>query len=122
MYRFTKYLPVKYTRFIKNADKITVRMLLNHTSGIPEYNSHPKYTAYVILNPTKIYKPENALELLKNEEPLFPPGTKYRYTNTNFLLLAMIADVITGDHGKYIRQKIFQPLQLTNSYYDPFQI
>ena len=115
----TKYLPVKYTRFIKNADKITVRMLLNHTSGIPEYNSHPKYTAYVILNPTKIYKPENALELLKNEEPLFPPGTKYRYTNTNFLLLAMIADFITGDHGRYIRQKIFQPLQLTNSHYDP---
>lgn len=118
---FKKYLPEKYTRFIKNADKITVRMLLNHTSGIPEYNSHPKYTAYVILNPTKIYKPENALEFIKDEKPLFEPGARYRYTNTNFLLLAMIADIITGDHGKYIRKKIFQPLQLNNSYYDPMR-
>ncbi|HEY5824814.1 MAG TPA: serine hydrolase domain-containing protein, partial [Cyclobacteriaceae bacterium] len=37
----TKYLPEKYSRYISDADKITVRMLLNHTSGIPEYNQIP---------------------------------------------------------------------------------
>jgi D-alanyl-D-alanine carboxypeptidase len=116
---FTKYLPVKYSQYIQHADKITMRMLLNHTSGIPEYNSNPKYTGYVVLNPTKIFPIEEVLAFLKDEAPQFAPGNKYRYTNTNYLILAMIADVITGDNGKYIRENIFQPLQLLNSFYDP---
>jgi D-alanyl-D-alanine carboxypeptidase len=116
---FTKYFPPKYSQYIQNAGKITVRMLLNHTSGIPEYNSNPKYTGYVILNPTKVFPIEEVFEFLKDEEPQFAPGSKYRYTNTNFLILAMIVDIITGDNGKYIRENIFQPLQLNNSFYDP---
>lgn len=115
----TKYLPEKHTRFIKNANKITVRMLLNHTSGVAEYNSHPKYTSYVILNPLKVFPVENTLEFLKDEAPQFIPGSHYRYTNTNFLLLAMMADVITGDHSLYIRQKILHPLKMNHSYYNP---
>ena len=88
----TKYLAAKHTRYIKDADKITVRMLLNHTSGIAEYISHPKYTEYVILQPTKVFPVEDALQLLKGEEPQFAPGSRYTYTNTNYLLLAMIGD------------------------------
>lgn len=115
----TKYLAQKHTRFIKDADKITVRMLLNHTSGIAEYISHPKYTEYVILQPTKVFPVEDALQFLKGEEPQFAPGSRYTYTNTNYLLLAMIGDVITGNHAKYIAQHIFQPLQMKHSYYHP---
>lgn len=118
----TKYLPEKHTRLIQNANKITVRMLLNHTSGVAEYNSHPKYTSYVVLNPLKVFPIEDVLQFLKDEEPQFVPGSKYRYTNTNFLLLAMIGDIITGDHSKYIRQNIFQPLQMNHSYYQPKKI
>src|SRR5690349_13268969 len=51
----TKYLAAKHTRYIKDAAKITVRMLLNHTSGIAEYISHPKYVEYVLLQPTKVF-------------------------------------------------------------------
>ena len=115
----TKYLAAKHTRYVKDADKITVRMLLNHTSGIAEYISHPKYTEYVILQPTKVFLVEDALQLLKGEEPQFAPGSRYTYTNTNYLLLAMIGDVITGNHAKYIAQHIFQPLQMKHSYYHP---
>ncbi len=115
----TKYLAVKHTRYIKDADKITVRMLLNHTSGIAEYISHPKYVQYVLLQPTKVFPVEDALQLLKGEEPQFPPGSKYTYTNTNYLLLAMIGDAITGNHAKYIAQHIFQILQMKHSYYHP---
>jgi len=113
----SKYLPKKYLDILKNDDKITVRMLLNHTSGIPEYNSDPEYTSMVILNPTKIIKMEEAMKCLKDEEPQFEPGSKYRYTNTNYYLLTVIGDVITGDHAKYIDQKILQPLQLKNTFY-----
>ena len=48
---------------------------------------------------------------------MFEPGTKHSYSNTNYLLLAMIADVITGDHAKYMVEKIFKPLGLNHTFY-----
>ena len=113
----SKYLPRKYLDLIKNEDKITVRMLMNHTSGIPEYNSDPEYTAKVILNPTKLLKMEDIINCIGDEEPQFEPGTKYKYTNTNYFLLTVIGDVISKDHAKYIEQTIFKPLQLNNTFY-----
>jgi D-alanyl-D-alanine carboxypeptidase len=49
----------------------------------------------------------------------YAPGSKYQYTNTNYLLLAIIADRSTGDHAAYIRKHIFEPLQMQHSWYDP---
>ncbi|PSR54753.1 D-alanyl-D-alanine carboxypeptidase [Adhaeribacter arboris] len=113
----SKYLPQEYNHLIKNIDQITVRMLLNHTSGIAEYNSDPEYTAAVILHPTEILPMEEVIRCLANEEPQFAPGTHYRYTNTNYFLLTVIADVITGNHAQYLEEKIFKPLQLHNTFY-----
>jgi len=113
----TKYLPVSYSRFIKNAGKITVRMLLNHTSGIAEYNTNPSFVSQVILHPLDFFSSEDCLRSVAGEEPQFMPGTKYQYTNTNYLLLSLIADAITGDHAEFIKKNIFKPLGLSNSYY-----
>lgn len=113
----SKYLPKKYNRLIRNIDQITVRMLMNHTSGIAEYNSHPKYTADVILHPLKVLDMEEVINCLENEEQQFAPGTKYQYTNTNYFLLTVIEDVVSGNHAKYFEEKIFRPLQLNNSFY-----
>lgn len=113
----TKYLPAEYKRIIKNADQITVRMLMNHTSGIAEYNSDPEYTAAVLLNPRKILKMEEIIRCLENDEPQFAPGSRYRYTNTNYFLLTVIGDRITGNHAKYIEDKIMRPLGLNNTFY-----
>jgi len=113
----TRYLPVKYSRSIKNANKITVRMLLNHTSGIAEYINDPEYTGATMLNPYTVLKIDDFVASLSDEEEQFPPGSQYRYTNTNYMLLALIGDAITGNHATYMRQKMFQPLQLNNSFY-----
>lgn len=115
----TKYLAKKHTDPIPNADKITVRMLLNQTSGIAEYNSHPGYTGQVILNPTKAVDIEAVLQLLKDDPAQFAPGARHKYTNTNYLLLAMIADAITGNHARYIADNIFKPLGMNQSFYQP---
>lgn len=113
----SKYLPEEYRQLIKNADKITVRMLLNHTSGIAEYNSDPEYTAAVILHPTDVLPMEKAIKCLANEEPQFAPGSRYRYTNTNYFLLTVIEDAVTGNHARYIEEKILRPLQLNHTFY-----
>ena len=113
----TKYLPEKHSRYIKNASEITVRMLLNHQSGVAEYNTNPAYVADFLMHPGRVTKPEAALVYLENEKPQFAPGAEYRYTNTNYLLLALIADAITGNHASYIEKNIFQPLGMKNSLY-----
>jgi D-alanyl-D-alanine carboxypeptidase len=113
----TKYLHLKYSRYIKNAEKITVRMLLNHTSGVPEYNSNPNFLSRVIQHPLEDFTPEEMLQSFEGEDLQFAPGSKYQYTNTNYMLLSLIGDALTGDHAAYIREHIFKPLNLHNTYY-----
>ena len=114
----TKYLPAKYSHYVKNAKEITVRMLLNHTSGIPEYNENPAFVSQVILHPLDYFTADDCLKSIANEQPQFAPGSKYVYTNTNYLLLSLIGDAITGDHAAYIRKNIFERLGLKNTYYN----
>lgn len=113
----TKYLPVKYSQFIKNAGKVTVRMLLNQTSGVPEYNSNPSFVSDVIQHPLKNFSATDCLKSIANHDLQFAPGSKYVYTNTNYLLLSLIGDAITGDHADFIKRNIFKPIGLTNTYY-----
>jgi D-alanyl-D-alanine carboxypeptidase len=113
----TKYLSTSYSRYIKDAGKITVRMLLNHTSGVAEYNTNPPFVSQVILHPLDFFSSEDCLKSIAGQEPQFSPGAKYKYTNTNYLLLSLIGDAITGDHAEFIKKNIFEPLGLANSYY-----
>lgn len=113
----TRYLPAKYSSFIPNAGSISIIMLLNHTSGVPEYNSQPLLVSKVLLNPTRILKVEEMLECLAGEPAQFPPGARHSYSNTNYLLLALVADAITGNHAKFMTENIFKPLGLQHTFY-----
>lgn len=113
----TQYLPVKYKRYIKNAGKISIRMLLNQTSGVPEYNNNPAFVSHVIQHPMQYFTAADCLKTIANEELQFEPGTKYKYTNTNYLLLSLIGDQVTGDHAAFIRKNIFNTLGLVNTRY-----
>jgi D-alanyl-D-alanine carboxypeptidase len=114
----TSVLPKKYTLHIEDADKITIRNLLNHTSGIPEYNENPEFLSEVMLHPMKNFTSMECLKSISGKRLEFTPGSRYHYINTNYLLLALIADKITGDHTKYIAEHIFKPLNLKNSFYE----
>lgn len=103
----TKYLPAKYSRYIKEAGKITVRMLLNHTSGAPEYNSNPSFVSAVIQHPLENFSATDCLESIAGQELQFVPGSKYAYTNTNYLLLSLIGNAITGDHAALYQKEYF---------------
>jgi D-alanyl-D-alanine carboxypeptidase len=113
----TTYLPEKYSRYIHDAVKITVRMLLNHTSGIPEYNSIPGYVTRLLQHPNYPFAPEDYLRYIDGKQLDFAPGSRYAYRNTNYVILALMVDAITGDHAKFLSDNIFQPLGLTNTFY-----
>jgi len=113
----TDYLPVAYSRHISDAERITVRMLLNHTSGIPEYNFSAEYVTYLLQHPDYEFTPSEYLGYIDGKPLDFVPGSRYSYRNTNYLVLALITDAITGDHAEYIEKNLLEPLGLTHTYY-----
>ncbi|MFI5134921.1 MAG: serine hydrolase domain-containing protein [Chitinophagales bacterium] len=115
--KITNYLPQDVIQKVSGADQMTVRMLLNHTSGVAEYNDDPAYVSYLLEHPLHVFTTMDYLDYIKGKKIQFPAGSKYQYTNTNYLLLALIGDQITGDHAKYIRDEIFKSLGLMHSFY-----
>jgi CubicO group peptidase (beta-lactamase class C family) len=96
---------------IENAEKITLRMMVQHRSGIPNLTDTPNFWS----NP-----PENskeALELILDLPADFEPDKKYRYSNTNYLLISELIEKVTGaSKFEYIRTEILDPLGLKNTF------
>ncbi|WP_411030451.1 serine hydrolase domain-containing protein [Spongiimicrobium sp. 3-5] len=113
----TDYLPEKISNYVAEAEKITVKMLLNHTSGISEYNFNPNYVTKLLQSPEYAFTGEDYLSYIKKKPLDFEPGSRYSYRNTNCVLLALIIDELTGDHAKFIDDTIFKPLGLTHTFY-----
>ncbi len=96
---------------IENADTITVRLMLQHRSGIPNFTDAPGYWE----NPPE--SSEAALELALDLPANFAPDADYGYSNTNYFLLGeLIAKVVGYSHWQYIEEEILTPLDLNNTY------
>ncbi|UOQ69738.1 serine hydrolase domain-containing protein [Hymenobacter volaticus] len=113
----TEYLPGTLSRKLPDADKITVRMLLNHTSGLPDYASNANYLAYLLQHPQHRFSSADYLDYLAGTKLEFKPGSKFNYSNTNYLLVALILDAIHGNHAQLIQERILAPLGLQRTFY-----
>ncbi|CCH51294.1 alkaline D-peptidase [Fibrisoma limi BUZ 3] len=113
----SRYLSPGVRANITDADRITVRMLLNHTSGIADYTDDASFVASLLQNPLKPFTREELLSYVEKKPLLFKPGSYSRYSNTNYLLLALIADQVHGDHARLIQQSILEPLGLHQTFY-----
>ncbi|MEL6867065.1 MAG: serine hydrolase domain-containing protein [Bacteroidota bacterium] len=84
---------------------ITIRQLLNHTSGIYNYTQHPSFFGDVFDDPSNIIEPETILDTYVNS-PFFEPGVAWSYSNTNYVVLGMIIESISGQaHYKEARKR-----------------
>ncbi|MFT6895236.1 MAG: D-alanyl-D-alanine carboxypeptidase, partial [Algoriphagus sp.] len=96
---------------IENADTITLRMMLQHRSGIPNFVDHPDYWSK---------PPKNKQETLDYALDLpadFEPGKDYGYSNTNYMLISDLIDKVVGyPHQQYIKEEILIPLGLKNTF------
>lgn len=105
------YLPELVGR-IEYADQITLRMMVQHRSGIPNFTDDEAWDWFT--SQTDINK---ALELALDEPADFEPDVRYSYSNTNYLLIGRILDNVLGNsHHQYIEEEILAPLGLTNTY------
>jgi len=97
---------------IENAEKITLRMMVQHRSGIPNYSDHDGYWE----NPPE--SREETLELALDLPANFEPGEDYGYSNTNYLLIGELIDKVVGySRQQYIKEKILIPLKLNNTFF-----
>lgn len=104
------YLPELLGR-IENCDKITLRMMIQHRSGIPNFTDAPNFWA----SPTQSY--EESLTLILDKPANFEPNQDYEYCNTNYLLINKIMDKVLGyANFEFIREKILVPLHLKNTF------
>lgn len=96
---------------IENAEKITLRMMVQHRSGIPNYtNTHNYWVAPKESNNEK-------LKLVLDLPASFEPDENYEYSNTNYLLLRELMDKALGyNHFQYIQEEILTPLNLNNTF------
>lgn len=113
-----KWLPATAIEKVKNARESTVRMLLNHTTGIADVIDDSGFYLAVLNNPARKWKPDELLPYVYGDEPEFAAGTDASYSNTNFLLLVMVIEKATGkDHAQLLREKVLEPLGLSNTSY-----
>lgn len=102
---------------IEYAERITIRMMVQHRSGIPNLSDTPNF----YMNPPKSF--EEALGKILNTPADFEPGSSYAYSNTNYLLLSeLIKRVTGGDKFDYFRKTILNPLGLNNTFISIDQI
>ena len=101
---------------IPNAADVTVRHLMTHTSGVMRYEFKEAFTHDLTAQPDKHWRPEELVAYVLDEEPSFPAGEGWEYSDTNFILLGMIMEEITGRPCyELIRERILEPLALTHT-------
>lgn len=114
--KITDYLPY-YRKDI--GDKVTIEMLLTHTSGIPSYTSQPDFFQKV----SKTYfAPDDFIKQYCSGDLEFEPGSKFSYNNSGYFILGAIIEHVTGKtYEEVLAEKIFKPLGLKDTGYDHFE-
>lgn len=110
-------LDTKLAKFypkVKNADKITIKHLLNHQSGIFNYTNEPGFIDYVYLPKDKDF----LLGKIESFDSVFEPGEKAEYSNSGYLLLGFIAeDIENKPYAEIVKDRISKPYNLNDTYY-----
>ncbi len=102
-----------------NAERITIRQLLNHTSGIPEII--PLILMKSIISST-FWQTQELVKIANREKPLFTPGSAFSYSNTNYILLGLIAEKVTAKTAvQLLHEIIIDPLGLQHTFFVPYE-
>jgi D-alanyl-D-alanine carboxypeptidase len=111
----TDLLPAALAARFPDAHSITVRMLLRHTSGIPEFST-PEFDAEVLDDPTRVWTFDEFFDRALARPPLFAPGSDWSYSNTNYILLGSILERTTGESWRTtVRERVLERAGLAES-------
>ncbi len=114
----SKYVDADIISKVKNADKVTIKNCLQHTTGIYDIITDAEFYLAVLNNPNKQWDAEELLKLVYGKDPYFVPNEGVKYSNTNTIFVGMCLDKVLGyPHAKALHEMIWDPLGMQDTYY-----
>lgn len=115
---FKSYFPdTSWILKLPNINQITIEMLLQHTSGLPRYVLKPEIWNQLHENPDKVWTYEERLKVIFEDEPVHEAGKGWAYSDTNYILLGMLIEKVTGEnYYDLVQSEILEPKSLEHTY------
>ena len=114
--KIAQYLNNEVKLYTPNIENLTIKHLLQQTSGVPDIFDIEFLTMFMN-KPEKIYTTAELLKINKGKAALYAPGTAHTYADPNFMLLSLVIDKIEGNHFESFKTRIIDHLQLNNMHY-----
>ena len=103
---------------LEYASDVTVKMLLNHTSGVPSYTTDAWFIARYFGLPNKTWDPRELLDEIRGSDLRFEPGTRHEYSNSNYVLLGIVLEAVTGQpYRTLVRHLVREESGFDRTYY-----
>jgi D-alanyl-D-alanine carboxypeptidase len=95
---------------------VTVRQLLRHTSGLPDYTRSEGFARHAETAPRSYVPPSGIIDWVRSDGLAFPPGSRYEYSNTDNIVVGLIVERVTGrSYGRLLSRLVFAPAGLTQT-------
>lgn len=92
---------------------MTLRQLLQHTSGLPDYTTDPGFVEILRADPRHVFDPRTLLDFVADEPLLFVPGSLYEYSNSDNIAVALMAEAVTDRrYEDLLKELVYRPLGL----------
>ncbi|MFJ2093776.1 serine hydrolase domain-containing protein [Streptomyces sp. NPDC087901] len=96
--------------------RVTLRQLLNHTSGLPDYTADPEFLDLLAANPRRHFDSRRLLDFVAAEPLAFRPGSRYAYSNSDNIAVALMAEAVTGRrYEELLARLVYRPLGLRST-------
>lgn len=106
----------KYVPGVPNGDNVTIRELGDMRSGLVSYTANEEWAKAFFANPLRSWSPRELLSYSFSLPPIFPPNGTFNYSNTNFVLLGLLVEKVSGESlGAYIEHHLLRPLHMTQT-------
>ena len=116
--RLSTWLAPELLAQITNGEQMTLRQLLNHTSGLFEYLHNPQFGEDLLADPDRIRLDADVIQYALNQPAYFEPGAGFQYSNSGYVLAGIILDKVLGYHHSIaVRERILDPLGMINTFY-----
>lgn len=114
----SKYVDADIIKKVKNADQVTIKNCMQHTTGFYDIITDAEFYLAVLNNPNKSWDAEDLLKYVYGKDPYFAPNEGVEYSNTNTIFVGMCLDKVLGyHHSKALRDMIWKPLGMNDTYY-----
>jgi D-alanyl-D-alanine carboxypeptidase len=101
---------------LPNAGDITIKHLMNHSAGLPRYVFKKEFCTQLNESPDKIWKPEELLAFIFDDDPLYPVGDGWSYSDTDYIVLGMIIEKTTGNtFYEELKKRVLVPFNLKDT-------